>query len=61
MEAFSVAKKKKWKNKSVPFFFYGSCARETFGSAGYSFPVRQPAYNCHPISFGDDLLAVSAN
>ena len=41
--------------------FYGSCARETFGSAGYSFPVRQPAYNCHPISFGDDLLAVSAN
>jgi hypothetical protein len=41
--------------------FYGSCARETSGSAGYSFPVRQPAYSCHPNSFGDELLAVSAN
>jgi len=27
---------------------YGSCARETFGSAGFPIPVRQPAYSCHP-------------
>ena len=27
---------------------YGGCARETLGSAGYSVPVRQPAYSCHP-------------
>ena len=29
--------------------YYGGCAREIFGSAGFSFPVRQPARNCHPI------------
>ena len=28
---------------------YGGCAWEAFGSAGYSFPVRQPAYSCHLI------------
>ena len=27
---------------------YGGCAWETFGSAGYLSPVRQPAYSCHP-------------
>ncbi|KTC21514.1 hypothetical protein AO391_08395 [Pseudomonas marginalis ICMP 9505] len=31
----------------------GSCARETFGSAGFPIvPVRQPAYSCH-LLFGD--------
>jgi len=29
--------------------FYGGCAREILGSAGFSVPVRQPAYSCHPI------------
>ena len=29
--------------------FYGSCAWEGFGPAGFpSVPVRQPAYSCHP-------------